>query len=452
MQSANDAAWIGFRSDSVFSGRVHVPGSKSIAQRFVIQAALASGTTRLTRLPDGDDVAAAVKLVQVAGATVERLAPAALSITGRPPGPHRGWKAETALFAGESGTLARLATAVSGFCALAGHRTEVRVGGTLAHRHSRALIEALRSAGVRIESADGATWPALVTPIGPPNQVVLREPRSSQEVSALLIALAAYPDALELRVEGAIPSRPYLSMTIAALAPFGVRVTSERAAHAGIERFEVHGPLRAPSDPIAIEPDASAAAVALAAGVLSKGNVHVTGLHADSSQGDVRIVEHLRAFGADAGFDDEGMFARGCVTRAADVDLENEPDLAPVVAALAACAVLAGHGPSRISGLGTLPGKESSRIDVLAAGLDAIGIAARASADALHVQRAGGAHDLSRPLDPHHDHRMAFAFALFGLCVEGVRVATPECVAKSWPSFWTDMERAGARLERQKVG
>lgn len=445
VESRGDGAWIGFRPGSPVAGDVVVPGSKSIAQRALVLAALASGTTRLTRVPDGDDVKAAVALVSDAGARVERLAPAALAVTGRPPGPHRGWKPSAPLSAGESGTLARLATAATGFCALAGHTTEITVRGTLATRRSSALIAALRAAGVRIETPENATWPARVTPIGPPNRVRIVEPRSSQEVSALLAALAAYPDTCELEVEGPIPSRPYLEMTLASLRAFGARVASHVAGSS--ERFEVRGPLTAPPDPIAIEPDASAAAVALAAGCLSGGTVRVAGLGASSSQGDVRIVEHLRSFGCDAGFDAHGVFARGAVTRAGDVDLEREPDLAPVVAALAARAALDGRGASILRGLGTLPGKESSRIDVLAEGLRALGLDAQASADTLRVQTSRNAARFEGVLDPRGDHRMAFAFALFGLCRAGVRLCNAACVAKSWPTFWTDLERAGARVE-----
>jgi 3-phosphoshikimate 1-carboxyvinyltransferase len=180
--------------------------------------------------------------------------------------------------------------------------------------------------------------------------------------------------------------------------------------------------------------------------------VRVAGLFASSRQGDVRIVEHLAAFGCRAGFDAQGAFAGGAVMRAADVDLEREPDLAPVVAALAARAALDGRGASTIRGLATLPGKESSRIEVLAAGLRALGLTAVATSDTLRVQPGSSGARAELALDPHADHRMAFAFALFGLCVPGVNVRSPECVAKSWPSFWSDLERAGAAIVAGKSG
>lgn len=450
MESRRSAGTIGLRPGSPIRGPVTVPGSKSIAQRALVLASLASGTTRMTCVPDSADVSAAVRLVTDAGADVTRLAPAALAITGRPPGPARGWIPSSALQCGESGTLARLATAAAAFAGRAGAPIELRVAGTLQNRRSTALFAALRAAGVRLACADGpdgSAWPVTLVPIGPQNHVRLVAPRSSQEASAILCALSAWPDTFELEVEGEIPSRPYLELTIAELERFGARVRTR--THGGGEAFEVRGPLRAPADPIAIEPDASAAAVALAAGCLSGGDVRVDGLTSDSRQGDVRIVEHLRAFGCAAGADERGLFARGDVARASDRDLSREPDLAPVVAALAARAALAGLGASRLTGLATLPGKESSRIDVLAAGLRALGLVAEASAEALTIRSGAHVPRAECELDPHEDHRMAFAFALFGLCVEGVNVRAPECVAKSWPRFWTDLERAGAQVERR---
>src|SRR5438552_17585004 len=144
MKSA-DPEMAGLAPGGAVGGTISVPGSKSIAQRALVLAALAGGETRIAGLPDGDDVRAAVAAIEAAGARVERLAPAALRIAGRPPGPHRGWAPEGGLEAGESGTLARLATAALALCGRGGRGCDVRVRGTLRARTSRALFPALRS-------------------------------------------------------------------------------------------------------------------------------------------------------------------------------------------------------------------------------------------------------------------------------------------------------------------
>jgi len=400
--------------------RCRVPGSKSIAQRALLAASVAAGRTRIAGLPRGGDVDAALALVEAAGARVERLAPAAIAITGRPPGPHRGLSPADPVSAGESGTLARLATAALALASAPGKRYEIRAEGTLLRRESRALFEALRRAGVEVEPLGRANgWPARVRSIGPPSTLRIENPASSQEVSALHLAAAAWPDEIAVEVEGAVPSRPYLDLTRAVLERFGGR------------------PLVAPADPIEIEPDASSAAVLLAAGCLSGGRALALGLPRDSAQPDARAVELFQRFGCRTGWEAQGPWAEGAPDRGAIVDCADTPDLAPVLAALAATAAIRAGASSRLTGLGTLSGKESDRIAVLVRGLSAVGVEARAGRDSLEIGPSARVHGAT--LDPAGDHRMAFAFALLGLVVDGVTVSDSGCVAKSWPSFWEDL-------------
>jgi 3-phosphoshikimate 1-carboxyvinyltransferase len=463
MPDARDEA-LGLAATAPVRGRLTVPGSKSLAQRALVCAGLCGGTTRIVGLSTGDDVRAALELVEACGARVERASamPAAVAIAGVPPGPHRGWQPRDALDVGESGTLARLATAALALCGHAGRAYEIRARGSLQKRSSRALFAALARAGVVLESVDAAAlepaerWPVRVQPIGPPSELEIVAPRSSQEVSALLVALAAYPDEIALRVRGEIPSRPYLEMTLHVLREFGVAMARSRASDG--ESFDVRGPLRAPATPFAIEPDASSAAVALALACLSNGAIEVPGLDRRSCQGDVRILDHLAHFGCHTRADGAGLHAAGSPSRGAEIDLAGEPDLAPVLAAIGACVArrvqigaIEGAGVTRLTGLDTLPGKESSRIAVLGEGLQAIGLEVDVTDRALAI--APGARSAADErgaivLDPRGDHRMAFAFALLGLVRPGVFVRDAQCVAKSWPRFWRDLEPLGVRVER----
>ena len=146
-----------------------------------------------------------------------------------------------------------------------------------------------------------------------------------------------------------------------------------------------------------------------------------------------------------------GRLGCGAPSRAAELDLSEAPDLAPVLAAVAARVAHQHSQSSTLVGLGTLPGKESSRIDVLATGLRATGLEAVAGSDRMRIgppNKEGATPGPAAALDPHGDHRMAFAFALVGLIVPGVRVDDPGCVAKSWPGFWEDLAGLGAHLER----
>jgi 3-phosphoshikimate 1-carboxyvinyltransferase len=400
---------------------------------------------RIAGLPDGEDVRAACELLTSLGVTVERIAPAAVRVAGVPPGPHRGWSAARPVGVGESGTLARFAIAALGLCGRAGQTAEIGASGSLLRRTSRPLLDALERAGVELVSD---RWPIVLRSIGPPSDLRLSRPKSSQELSALCIALAAWPDEIRLEVDGGVPSVAYALMTLRMLERFGARV--EMRPRDGGASLAIRGPLRAPIEPIAIEPDASLAAVALAGACLSGGEVLARGLALDGLQGDVRIVEHLRAFGCRAVAREDGLVASGFPQHGARVDCSDTPDLAPVLAAVAAGAAMVADGGdahSELVGLETLPGKESSRIDVLAGGLRQAGWSVESTASSLAIGPRASSGDERVVLDPHGDHRMAFAFALLGLLRRGVDVAQPKCVAKSWPAFWSEIERLGGRVE-----
>lgn len=417
-----------------------------MAIRALTMAALARGTTRIAGLPGGEDVAAALRLAS-AFAELTQPTPATARVTGCPP----SWG--TSRFAGrldvgESGATARFALAALGLCARPGAQVEISARGSLLRRRSDALIDALERSGVTFESRE---WPLRMTPIGPESTLTLRHPRSSQEASALLIALAAYPDEIELLVEGAVPSRPYLEMTAAMLRRFSVRADREDTPKG--ERWRLRGPLQAPEDPIAVEPDASLAAAALAAACLSGGEVLAEGVREGGLQADGRIASHLRSFGCRVFDSPRGLVASGHPQRGAELDLSGEPDLAPVLAVVAAAASLVapqGCTRSTLTGLETLNDKESRRLEVLADALRRAGWNAREAPGRLDIDRHEPASErVACALDPHSDHRMAFAFALLGLVRGAIVVCDPDCVAKTWPSFWSECAALGLRGERR---
>jgi 3-phosphoshikimate 1-carboxyvinyltransferase len=209
----------------------------------------------------------------------------------------------------------------------------------------------------------------------------------------------------------------------------------------------VRGPLAAPEEPLIVEADASAAAVALAAAVASGGHARALGVGRCSLQGDRACVEVLRAFGAEAGADDESLWARGALTRGAELDLAATPDLAPVAAALAILAARRCGAASTLLGLGTLAGKESDRLAGLGDLAGLAGARAESSAGSLHIGPKAGPSARRIAVDPRGDHRMAFAAAILGCGGLEVDVRDPTCVGKSWPRFWVDLARIGAAIE-----
>ena len=455
--------------------------SKSIAQRVIVAALLARGTTEIEGLPTSSDVLYAIRSARAAGATFpskdrsdDLLETALVSrrgfgrLVGAPPrDPREKARPWATVPVGESGTAARLFTAAVSLARPEGSGAEIVPSGSLLHRSSPALFNALRAAGVGVEhsakgvpaSADAPapSWPVLVTAARPPALVELDRPSSSQEVSALLMALAAHPEERRLRVIGKIPSRGYVDVTVATLKSFGAYVHTQPFQSdddpSGGELFTIQGPLSSPDHPVAIEADASAAAVALAAGALSGGEaVWVPDVGTRSRQPDAAIAKALAEFGCDTSRSSkEHLHCQGAPTRGAAVDCGATPDIAPVLAAVGAFAALHGMGDTKLTGLETLPGKESSRIEVLAGGLRAVGLRVDHDDRSLHVHSLAAAPDKDHPrpdgplvLDAHGDHRMAFAFALLSLFIPEVVVTGADSVSKSWPTFWTTLARSGA--------
>lgn len=437
----------GLSPQSQLPGSIRPPGSKSLAIRALLCAGLARGETRLERVPKDQDVQACLDVLKASGVSLSSSAEGLLQVTGRSPAVDQHWSAPDGLQCGESGTLARLATAIHGFCGDLEAPLRIDVSGSLKRRVSGALFDALTQSGVAIDcSAHPEGWPVILTSAAPPETVLLQGPSSSQELSALLIALAAHPGSARGRsilVMGGLPSEPYARMTASVLLQFGAKV-----AMTGSE-WRVCGPLDAPTEALVIETDASAAAVALAAGCLQGTAMRVPGFHERSIQGDVAILEWLQAFGCRVERTQTELCAAGRPERAVDLDLSDTPDLAPVVAALAGgLSLRAGQAAptSYLRGLDTLNGKECRRIEVLAEGLRKLGIDVEETEDSLTIGPSRGLRPGQEPrliLDPHGDHRMAFAFGLLGLVRENLWVSDSDCVAKSWGAFWKELDGAG---------
>jgi 3-phosphoshikimate 1-carboxyvinyltransferase len=189
-----------------------------------------------------------------------------------------------------------------------------------------------------------------------------------------------------------------------------------------------------------VEGDYSAAAYPAAAALLTGGEVELRGLEPGSRQGDRGFLEVLGRMGAEIEWRDESVVVRaGRRLSAADLDLSSMPDQVPTLAALAPFA----HGTTRISNVPHLRLKESDRLAAMASELSKLGVEVTETEDGLVIPGLWA--ETTPPddeviVDSHGDHRIAMSLALTGLRRPGVSVANPEVVAKSYPSFWSDLE------------
>lgn len=396
-----------------------MPPSKSLTQRALLAAACAGGGSRVVGPLDAEDprlLAAALTAVglRLRWQRDEVLASGQEKVDG------------AELFLGNNGTGARFLLA-----RLAALPGEWRLDGVprLRERPFGALVRALTGLGADI-TADSLGEPRLPLCVRGRSltggRVRLDPSASSQFVSALLLLGPCLRDGVEIVLEAAPPSRPYVALTAEVLAAFGGRCESGEDGQ--IVRA-LPGGLRPAT--FVVEGDWSAAAFPFAVAAVAGGEVEVAGVRLDSRQGDAAVAEILAEAGCRVRATTRGVALAGPATRPVVADLRDTPDLFPALAVVVA--VVGG----RLTGLGGLATKESNRLEVMVAHLQALGFRVGVKEGAF-TSRSGSTGTAAPvgALAPAGDHRVAMALAVAGAVVPGVRVADPECVAKSWPGFW----------------
>jgi 3-phosphoshikimate 1-carboxyvinyltransferase len=408
-------------------GAVTAPPSKSATNRALVLAALSSEPVELVAPLDSEDTRSLAACLEAMGAKVAAT-PRGLSVggpLGRSPG-----GAEILLDAGASGTAARFLAAVA--AAVPG-RYRLTGAPRLRERPMAELVRALRSRGASIEASAGEFLP-LVIEGGTlqPGVVEVDATRSSQFVSALLLAGVAVEGGLSVLPKGAAVSAPYVETTIETLAAFGHG--ARRDAGGAITVSRGSGSPRS----FPVPGDWSSALNFLAAAGIAGGEVELTGLSWPSPDADARAVAVVQAMGVSAGRLGSSFRARGPSgpLRPVSVSARDFPDAVPALAALAAHA----EGESRFRDVAHLANKESDRLAALARILEAAGASARAGMDELVVVGPRRPLPGVPRLPTFDDHRMAMAAALLSLRSPGALIENPRCVAKSYPTFFGDLE------------
>jgi 3-phosphoshikimate 1-carboxyvinyltransferase len=399
---------------------IAVPGSKSIANRALICALLAEGESRLVGLPDGDDTAVILgvldqmKSVRHDGNDV--------IVSGS-----RKVKLPGIIDAQLAGTSSRFLTAVA---ALGADTTVIDGGESLRSRPMADLHQALLSLGADIVplGAPGHLPISVEAAAVHGGRLSVRGNVSSQFISALMLIGPMLDDGLVIDVVGDLVSRSYVVMTAAVMKDFGATVVVRDA------EISVAPGGYVPCDYV-VEPDFSSAAFPLCAVALREGTVKVSGLTHDSLQGDAEILRLLQDMGCAVGLDKGSVEVsrNNASVSGLEVNMADCSDLVPVVVV----AMLFASSPSRITGVGFIRQKESDRLGDLATELHKVGAEIEVEEDGLFIHPLKDA----RPavLETHHDHRLAMAFSLLSLSIPDVEISDPGVVSKSWPRFFSDM-------------
>ena len=388
-------------------GETPAPPSKSMAHRRLICAGLAAGKSVIRRVDPSEDILATADCLRALGAGLEAEGDT-VAVTGCDPRKAAGARLECR----ESGSTLRFMIPLA---LLSGQEMEFTGSEKLFSRPLSVYEELCRARGFRFEPG-----PGRLKVCGKLASGVYEVPGniSSQFISGLLFALPLAEGDSEIRITGAVESRPYLDLTLQALNDAGVA-----AAWEGGNVLRVPGGSAYRAGETAVEGDYSNAAF-LELLNFAGGRVNVTGLRPDSLQGDRVYREYFE------------KIRQGTPV----LDVTDCPDLAPALIAAAAMS----HG-AYLTGTRRLKIKESDRGAAMAEEMAKFGVNLTLEENAIRVP-AGSLRTPAQPLSGHNDHRIVMA--LTAVCLKtGGEITDARAVRKSLPDYWSRIAALGARAE-----
>lgn len=402
---------------------VTVPGSKSITQRALIAAALADGETVLTGPLASEDTAYTANALRSMQVEVSDNGNEWL-IKGT------GGKIATPkkeIYLGNNGTATRFLTSVvalgNGTFTIAGEKR-------MEERPIDPLMTALSGWGVDIKSIKDTGCPPLEINASGINggETTLPAGKSSQYLSSLLLVAPYAKNKATLNVEGEVPSKPYVTMTLAVMKSFGINVQSSPT----LNHFTIPQGKYQPIQ-YQVEGDASSASYFFAAAAVTGGQVTVTNVPENSLQGDTALVSMLEKMGCTVSHQNGITVTGPSQLNGVEVDMGDCPDVAPTLAVVASRA----KGRTIIKNIEHLRIKECDRINAVATELTKLGAQVEEKQDALIIEGSDPAHPMhGANIETYNDHRIAMCFAVAGLVVPGVVITNENCVSKSFPDFW----------------
>lgn len=402
-----------------------LPGSKSLTNRALLLSAMANGTSHIHDVLIADDTRFMLDALHALGiewSLDERKRVVRIAGAGGywPSG-------EADLFCGNAGTVMRFLTAA---CCVG--QGDYRLDGIerMRKRPLGELVNALRDLGANIGyEGESGFCPLTIRARGlRGGSVRFDHPPSSQFLSGILMAAPRAAQDVLIEVEGALPSEPFVRMTLGIMDAFGASVVEDR-----MQKFIVPAGQTYEARPYDIEPDATAASYFFAAAALTGGRVTIDGLGAESIQGDWHFVDILEQMGCSVERGPRTTTVRGPADgelRGIDVDLCNMPDVAQTLAVVAAFA----EGPTHIRNVANLRIKETDRLYALSTELAHLGVETEVEADGIVIHPPGRLQPAR--INTYEDHRMAMSFSLAGLRQDGIVILDADCVGKTFPEFF----------------
>lgn len=411
-------------------GEVTIPPSKSLCHRAIIAASLAEGQSILRNISLSEDITATLEGVQALGAKVS-YEQENLFIRGGLLKSNETLR----IACGESGSTLRFLMPLG----LINNQTICYTGkGNLSSRPLGPYLDIFKEQGITFSSS---SLPMEVSGRLKPGLFKLQGNISSQFVTGLLLALPLLEGDSTIIMSSPLESKGYIDLTLDALQSFGIYIENDH-----YQRFMIKGNQLYKSSQFTIEGDYSQAAFWLAAGTLY-GDITCKGLSLDSHQGDKAVIDILNKSGAKLELNNTYIKAKYGKLHAFDIDVSQFPDIAPILAVVAALS----SGTSRITGAARLRIKESDRLKAIASELTKLGAEISEEESSLTIR--GLDHLQGGEVDSWGDHRIAMALAIASLkCKNPVIINNSGVIDKSYPNFFMDFIKLGGNLNEWNLG
>lgn len=413
-----------------FTGTVQIPSSKSVGHRHLICAALSDGESIVDNISLSEDIIATAQILQALGVEITAVPSAyAERAAYRVRGGLRKQDQPLTVDANESGSTLRFLIPVA---IRSGNTVTFHGKGRLASRPLDPYYPIFQEQGISYTLPEEGTLPLTVSGTFRPGHYALPGNVSSQFFTGLLITLPTLDGDSVLESTTPLESVSYVNITLDCLRQHGIHIETVRDG-----LYKIRGNQRCASGRYDIEGDYSQAAFWLGSGVIGA-PVTCTGLHAQSSQGDAAIIDIIRHMGGSITSDGDRLMAAPSSLHGVTIDVEDCPDLVPILTVLASCA----QGTTHIINAGRVRLKECDRLHAMAMELNLIGGAITEEPEGLLIH--GVPYFTGGTVSGWNDHRVAMALAIASQhCQDPLRIEGAECVRKSYPAFWQDVKAVG---------
>ncbi|NMP31398.1 3-phosphoshikimate 1-carboxyvinyltransferase [Thalassotalea sp. M1531] len=414
------------------NGEIFLPGSKSLSNRALLIASLASGTTKITNLLVSDDINHMLNALSKLGIEYS-LSDCGTECTVI--GNDGFFKAEQPLelYLGNAGTAMRPLCA-----ALAASDGEFVLTGEprMKERPIGHLVDALSQLNANVEYLENRDYPPVKI-IGKAldgGKVSIDGSISSQFLTAILMVAPLLKTDTYIDIQGDLVSKPYIDITLDIMSRFGVKVENNN-----YQSFTVSGNQSYQAVPkYMVEGDASSASYFLAAGAIKGGQITVHGIGKLSVQGDKHFADVLEKMGAEVTWNDESISVVGKPLTAVDMDMNHIPDAAMTIATTA----LFAKGTTSIRNIYNWRVKETDRLNAMATELRKVGATVEEGEDYISVTPPATLKHAE--IDTYNDHRVAMCFSLVALSNTPVTINDPRCTAKTFPDYFEKLSQVSS--------